>query len=345
LGDELKRLGEVGRKVFALIDEPVLDQITPFLDPLTEVSVTVHPFTGYCSRPMVERIAALAKQKDASTLIAFGGGSVLDVGRTAAFQAGLAFVSAPTLAATDAPCSGIAVTYDDNHVMTGRLIARNPDLVIVDSAIIARAPVRYFVSGLGDGLATWYEAESCRKSYAAPISGWTGTALAHAAARLCRDTILAQGRQAVQDCRAHLASPDLEAVLEATVLLSGIGFESGGLGAAHGIHNGLTVLHATTPYLHGEKVGFGTLASLFLCEWPDEERRCLFQFCRDVGLPVSLRQIGVDPADDEGLAQAAAKTCTPGAIVHNEPYPVTPEMVVMAMKLADLYGQDYLTPA
>jgi glycerol dehydrogenase len=342
LGSELKRLGKGGNKVFALIDDMVVGQVQPSLDALTEFSVTRHPFSGHCTRSTIARIVAIAQEKDATTLVAFGGGSVLDVGRAAAFEAGLAFVSAPTIAASDAPCSGIAAMYDEKGEITGYMKVRNPDLVIVDTALIARAPVRFFVAGIGDGLATWYEAESCRKSHAATISGWTGTALAHAAARLCRDTLFAQGRQAVRDCQAHLASPDLEAVIEATVLLSEIGFESGGLGAAHGISNGLTMLPQTAAYLHGEKVTIGLLSSLFLSEWPEKDRRNIFQFCRDVGLPVCLHQIDCNASDDNALAIVAAKTCQAGGNIHHEPFPVTPEMVVMAMKLADQFGTQYL---
>jgi glycerol dehydrogenase len=331
----LKRLGG---SVFALIDHFVVDQVTPALDALTDLSVHRHPFTGHCTIPTVEQIAALARDSGAEILVAFGGGSVLDVGRSAAASAKMAFVSAPTIAASDAPCSGISVVYDERGVMSGRLNLRNPDLVIVDTVLIAKAPVRFFVAGIGDGLATWYEADSCRKSHAATISGFTGTALAHAAARLCRDTILARGRQAVADCRAGLATPDLDAVVEATVLLSGLGFESGGLGAAHAINNGLTVLPPTARFMHGEKVAFGLLASLFLYECPDEERRLLFDFCRDVGLPTRLVDLACDATDEEALERVAAKACQAGANIHNEPYPVTPRMVVTALKAADLYG-------
>lgn len=338
LGPELKKLGN---RVFALVDQFVADQVSPYLTALPDVAVVSHSFVGHCTHATVNRIAGLAKESEADVLIAFGGGSVLDVGRSAAAAAAMAFVSAPTIAASDAPCSGISIVYDDKGVMSGRLNLRNPDLVIVDTALIAKAPVRFFVAGIGDGIATWYEAESCRQSHSATISGFTGTALAHAAARLCRDTILARGRQAVADCRANLASPDLDAVVEATVLLSGIGFESGGLGAAHAINNGLTMLPQTAPFMHGEKVAFGLLASLFLSERADEERRALFQFCNDVGLPVRLALLACDAADDEGLAVVAAKACQPGSNIHNEPYPVTPDMVVTALKAADLYGGQF----
>lgn len=338
LGEELKRLG---RKGFAVVDQFVVDQVRPYLDGVTDFPIAIHPFTGHCTHPIIEQISGLAKQSDADVLVAFGGGSVLDVGRSAAAAAGMAYVSAPTIAASDAPCSGISIVYDEKGVMSGRLNLRNPDLVIVDIDLIAKAPVRFFVAGLGDGLATWYEAVSCRTSHSKTVSGHTGTALAHAAAALCRDTILERGRQAVRDCRAHLATPDLDAVVEATVLLSGIGFESGGLGAAHAINNGFTMLEQTKPYMHGEKVALGLLASLFLSERPEELRHQLFSFCHDVGLPIRLKQLACDVSDEEGLRIVAAKACQPGSNIHNEPFPVTPEMVVTAIKAADLFGSLY----
>ena len=36
----------------------------------------------------------------------------------------------------------------------------HPDLVLVDSNIIAEAPVRFLASGMGDALATYFEAQA-----------------------------------------------------------------------------------------------------------------------------------------------------------------------------------------
>lgn len=43
----------------------------------------------------------------------------------------------------------------------------------------------------------------------------------------------------------------------ANTLLSGLGFENGGLAVAHALHNGLTAVPETHKYTHGEKVAFG----------------------------------------------------------------------------------------
>ena len=53
-------------------------------------------------------------------------------------------------------------------------------------------------------------------------------------------------------------------MIEANVLLSGLGFESAGLACAHALHNGLTIHEGTHDWLHGEKVAFATLVQLCL---------------------------------------------------------------------------------
>ena len=56
-----------------------------------------------------------------------------------------------------------------------RGIYKNPDLVLVDMKIIVEAPARFIVSGMGDVLATWFEAESCKAKYAGNMTGGVGS--------------------------------------------------------------------------------------------------------------------------------------------------------------------------
>ena len=59
--------------------------------------------------------------------------------------------------------------------------------------------------------------------------------------------------------------------VEANTLLSGLGFESGGLAAAHAVHNGLTAVPHTQAMMHGEKVNFGTLTRFAMEDRPTAE--------------------------------------------------------------------------
>ena len=218
-------------------------------------------------------------------------------------------------------------------------LPKNPDLVLVDTRVIAHAPVRFLVSGMGDALATWFEADSCRRKYAKNMTGAVGSMTAYALARVCYETVLDYGVAAKLSCEAHAVTPALEHIVEANTLLSGLGFESGGLAAAHAIHNGLTVLEKTHAYYHGEKVAVGTLASFFLTDKPKETIDEVFSFCESVGLPTTLADIGLSVVSDEDLQKVAEATCAQGETIYNEPIPVTPEMVVAALKAMDAEGK------
>ena len=134
-------------------------------------------------------------------------------------------------------------------------------------------------------------------------------------------------------------TPALENIVEANILLSGLGFESGGLAAAHAIHDGLTVLEETHKYFHGEKVAFGTICQLVLENAPDEEINQVIGFCLEVGLPVCLADIGVEDIGDR-LKEVAEKSCIPDESIHFMPFPVNADMVAAAIVAADKLGRE-----
>ena len=219
-------------------------------------------------------------------------------------------------------------------------VTRNsPNVVLVDSTIVANAPSRYLVAGMGDALATWFEADSCHSRRAANMSGFPGSATAQMLARSCYETLLECGVLALKSCDAHVVTPALDRVIEANVLLSGLGFESGGLAAAHAIHNGLTVLERTHDYWHGEKVAIGTLSSLFISDKDSATIDEVFGFCESVGLPTTLAEIGLGAVTDAELLQVAEASVADGETIHNEPGSITAASVFAALKTADAVGR------
>jgi glycerol dehydrogenase len=78
--------------------------------------------------------------------------------------------------------------------------------------------------------------------------------------------------------RRKLSHRRLCHIVEANILLSGLGFESSGLAGAHAIHNGMTVLEETHSYYHGEKVAFGLLTSLHLTDENPVEIGTVYSF-------------------------------------------------------------------
>lgn len=338
LGTELPRFGQ---RALMIVDPFVLDNL--LLDPRKmeeSMSVVVEAFGGECSDEEIERLSAAGRQHECDLVVGIGGGKTLDTAKAVAYGLHSPVAVVPTIASTDAPCSALAVIYTPEGEFKRYLVLpRNPDLVLVDTELVARAPVRFLVSGMGDALATWFEAESCRSKYAGNMSGDVGSMTAYALARLCYDTLLEYGALAMRACEVQAVTPALERVVEANTLLSGLGFESGGLAAAHAIHNGLTVLEQTHEHFHGELVAFGTLASLFLADRQPDVIDEVYDFCEEIGLPTTLAGIGLEGASDEDLIRVAEAACAEGETIHNEPAPVTPEKVVAALKAADAEGR------
>jgi len=143
-----------------------------------------------------------------------------------------------------------------------RFYRKNPDLVLVDTQVIAQAPPRLLVAGMGTHWPPGSRPGRVSPGSVRNMRGGGSTATALALAELCYRTLLADGAAALLAVSTQVVHPSLERLVEANTLLSGLGFESSGLAAAHAVHNGLTASHDTHAFLHGEKVAFGLLVQL-----------------------------------------------------------------------------------
>jgi glycerol dehydrogenase len=300
-------------------------------------------FGGECCDQEIDRLTEIGREKGVNVLVGVGGGKALDTAKAVAEYLKVPVATIPTIAATDAPCSALSVIYTSDGVFERYFVLpSNPNLVLVDTDIIAKAPTRLLVSGMGDALATWFEAEACSFTKAPNMPGGEGTSAALALAKLCYDLLLEYGLNAKIACEAHAVTPALEKIVEANTLLSGLGFESSGLAAAHAVHDGLTVLEETHQFYHGEKVSFGTLTQLVLQDADPDTIYEGLDFACSIGLPVTLKQLGLAGASFEKLLPAAEAACAEGTTMANMPFKVTPSMVVNAMLGADALGRAFL---
>jgi len=298
-------------------------------------------FNGEVSDREIERIASFGVKNKCGVIMASGGGKVIDAVKAAAEDAGAATVIAPTIASNDAPCSALSVIYNEDGTFNRlRPLRRNPDVVLVDTSIIARAPVRYLVAGMGDALATWFEADACHKSGAVNLSGCAATIAGLAIARLCFDTLMEYGFDAKTACENNMVNAALEKVVEANTLLSGLGFENCGVAAAHALSEGFSLIPEIHGFMHGETVAFGLLVQLLLGGKQDGETDRVFRFCSEIGLPVTLSDLNADKVDKAALRRAADFAAAPGRPSGNMPFKVTGEMLFYAILAADAMGRD-----
>jgi glycerol dehydrogenase len=303
------------------------------------VAYTVLPFGGECSSAEIEKGDAAAREIGARLIIGAGGGKVLDTARAIASDLMLPVVNCPTIASSDAPCSALSVVYTEEGVFQEyRIYRRNPDLVLADTSVIAKSPARTLVAGMGDALATWFEAKVCSDGGVKNMRGGASTRSALALAELCYKTLLADGVGALEALRARQATPALERLVEANTLLSGLGFESSGLAAAHAIHNGLTAAPETHHFMHGEKVAFGVVVQLMLESKPRAVVDEVLEFSTSVGLPVTFAGVGLHDPSNAALEQIATRATAAGETIHNEPFEVRPAMVVEALRAANEAG-------
>jgi glycerol dehydrogenase len=297
-------------------------------------------FRGACTWDEINRVLDIAKEGAHDFIIGMGGGKAIDTARVVARQLGLKYIAAPTIAATDAPTASACVVYSNEGAVVDYFTTSNPDYVLVDTRIIAEAPARFLVAGMGDALATWFEAETCDRSAFRNVCGGFNLRAIMSLAEACYKTLLAYGSTAMIACENNVVSPALEYIVEANTLLSGLGFESGGLSTAHGIHDCLCNLNGTHAYYHGEKVAFGTLAGLFLEARPQALIDEVYAFCRSVGLPTRLAQIGLEGVTDRQLDAAIQPVFdNKQSYLHNVRFDLTPEGIIEAIRMADALGR------
>ncbi|ABK16219.1 glycerol dehydrogenase [Syntrophobacter fumaroxidans] len=342
LGAEMAGLGIEGPALIVAGGSALAQLSGTWRQTLGEVgcSYGIHRFGGECSLAEILRIRHAAEALPARVVIGAGGGKALDAARASAAELGLPFVSCPTLASTDAPCSAVSVVYGESGAVEEvRILPRNPVLVLVDTRVIVQAPPRLLISGMGDALATWFEARACAASGARNLRGGRSTRSALALAELCYRTLLEDGVEAVEAAGTQTVTPAFERIVEANTLLSGLGFESSGLAAAHSVHNGLTAAPQTRAFTHGEKVAFGTLVQLVLEKSDRSAIDEVMGFCAQVGLPVTLAQIGLRELSGEMLERIALRATRTGESIHNEPFEVSANRVADAILKADALGR------
>ena len=294
-------------------------------------------FGGISSKSEIAKMQKIVEDEGIDTVVAVGGGSAVDTAKATAYYTGKHVVIIPTVAATDAPCTGLSVIYNDDGSFDKYLFyPTNPDAVLVDTQVIANAPVKFLVAGMGDALGTYFEGRASIRTESPSLEGTGITRVGMAIAKECYKTLRNYGAQAIKACENNVVTPALEAIVEANVYMSGVGADNVNCAAAHSFYNGLTSLGGHSAP-HGNCVAFGTLVQLVLEGATKDEFNDVQDFCLEVGLPVTLEELGI--TTDDQIRTIAKNACVPGETIHNLAGDVTPDELYAAIKQADAMGQ------
>lgn len=309
----IERIGDIvvglGVRALLVADPTVERMLAPRLAGLlanARVTFASVPLSGEVTP---DNIARIAGEHSADVVIAAGGGKGVDAGKAVSRALGARLVTLPTSASNDGPTSRIFILYDDDHkLLSAERMPRNPDAVIVDTQILAGAPRHLLVSGIGDALVKRYEAAQCVGAEGPNMFGGRATIAAVSLANVCEQVLREHAVDALAVAGSGQSDEAFEKVIEACILLAGMGFEGSGLSIAHAMTRGLSALPATAKALHGRQVAYALMIQFVLEGRSAAFMAEQFAFYAAVGLPASLAELGLPEPSADDLRTIATLT-------------------------------------
>lgn len=244
----------------------------------------------------------------------------------------------PTSVATNAATSGLSVMYDEVHRAKTVYLRRNPDCILVDTEFVIQGSPRMLAAGIGDSLATYFEARNnwLANNINTVMPGYRQTLCGRSIAEACVETLLKNGESAYCAVQHGLRTEEFEDTVEAINLLSGLGWENNGCSITHALTPALAAAEQTHTLIHGECVAFCLLVQLLLDRETPEMFARVRSLCRTLHLPVNLYGLGITGGDREKAVRCIVEyafALQDTLEVTN--YPVTPEKLYNAIFYLD----------
>lgn len=320
--------------------KPYLPQWAP------EVDVDDVLFNGECSPDEIARIRGIIRDHDIQLVIGLVGGKCIDTAKSAAHYEHRPFAAIPTLASNCAPWSCLSVRYKENGEHIDHEVYDNANaLLMINPKVIMNSPIDYFVAGIGDTLAKFYESELIFKDLLSKKPLNVALTISKQMSENCREVLLNQSVAALNDMKAGKITSEWMNVVETIIVTAGTvggwGDEYSRSTGAHSVHDALTTFDETKPLLHGERVAYGNLVQLSL-EQHYDALQTLLKLYGTLKLPRSLKELGFKNPDDQLVHAIAAETVTPEKAIHLLPFKVTEPDVAEAISNLEKITDKYL---
>ena len=327
-----------GARAVLVVDAGIQQELLPVIQASCDaaaITLKVIPFSGESSPEGIDTLERQTGEFRPDIVVAAGGGKCIDSGKALGNRLGSRVATVPTIASNDSPTSHIYVLYDANHrLLRVEALPRNPDLVLVDTEVILRAPPVFLLAGIGDCVVKKFEVEACVQAHGRNVFGSKPSIAALSMARGAYEILRSDSASALESVAQHRSSDAFERVVEACVLLSGLSFENGGLCIAHAMTRGLSMVKPAADALHGLQVAYGVTVQLILEERDDQFLADHAAFYRKVGLPLTLEGLGQKNPSADVLDLIAEKTLAAPHMA-NFPAAVSHQQLTSAMRRAE----------
>ncbi|MGY3766096.1 iron-containing alcohol dehydrogenase family protein [Vagococcus vulneris] len=296
-------------------------------------------YDGTASYEDGERLSNLIGEAD--VVVGIGGGRVLDTAKITADNLKAETVLVPTLISNCAPFAPVAAVYYPNRSFRGvGYFEKSAYLTLVDPTLLLTTPEDYFVAGIGDTLAKWYEIEGILRF----LNDEEKTAyirLAVSSAKMIKELLLEDAEQGIEDLKNQQVTP---AFIRLTDTIIALAAEVGGFGGiygrsagAHALHDGLSYLEETHEELHGKKVAYGILVQLAYTG-DLGEIVTLLPFYDKVGLPTKLAELNVSNTGFDYLVPVLNHAVSPEESFVLLDSSITPEKLYEAIVKVESLG-------
>ncbi len=279
-----------------------------------------------CCYEDISRVENIILNNKNDSVIAAGGGKVLDTGKYVADCLNIPCIAVPLSASTCAGWTALSNIYTKDGQFTKDVALRScPKILVYDHKFIQTAPLRTLASGIADALAKWYESSITSSTV---DDGLVQQAIQ--ISRVLRDQLLIDGGKAFKG--EFEENPSWRNTIEAcgltAGLVGGIGGEKCRTAAAHAIHNAITQIITPNKFLHGEIVGVGLLLQLKLQEMKnnnklaDQSIKQLLVLMKELNLPTTIGQLGINVFENNNLEKIADFVCRDKSEIHFLPFEI-----------------------
>lgn len=309
-GEEIARFS---KKPYIIAGKRAWDAVKERLVPSLEkagLDYVLEIYGRKCSYESSERLAAVCNALGCDEVVGVGGGVIMDFAQAVGEFAHQGVINIPTSMSTCAAFTTMSVMYTEEGAKKDcwRYEHEN-DAVLVDTQVIAECPANYAAAGILDAMAKKIEIQNGK-----PVMLLSENNIdlfsAYRMAEYTYEVLEQFGPQAIEDIKQKKLTKAVEDVCFINIAITGVianitkSFSQSALG--HMMYDGVRTLFTkeAAKALHGEIVAVALFTQLYYNRLP-EDKDALREFMNGMGMPLTLKELGVEPTE-ENLAKLEA---------------------------------------